>query len=239
MTEIPPNPNNPPPIRSVESAFRAPTRETWALPSKTTFVVGPAKLTPGLHLLAAPKATGKTVTTLALAINYRQAGVPTVFAYVMEPRAQDVRSILAVGEWQKYVESCLLQARNGLLVLDSLTYVLNRLDIITELEDAIGKVTYAGGLTPRDILSVLALDDMARKGNVALIGTLNSELFPIADKLEGACEGAITLSGDGQFLSRSRKARVVESYSIPREFVEAARTELGYPVVVNMFGELA
>lgn len=226
---------NVPPSGSSFSPEDAPSARRWALPEKKVPVVSSFGLTYGLHIMVAPKAAGKTLTALAIAVKAKAEGVRTVFAYIMEPRAHDVTSLLEMGAWQAYLQACLNNASEGLLILDSLTYVLHRLDIIRELEESIGRVTYAGGLTPRDILSILVLDDMARKNKVAVIGTLNSELFPVAEKLEGACEGAIKLLAPGSFLLRTRRTR--ESVSLSVDVSEAAKM-LGYSKRPTLEGEI-
>lgn len=197
------------------------------------------RLSPGLHLLIAPKAAGKTLTSLALHLAYQAAGVPTVFAYLMEPRSPVVDSLLAQGGWDEYLTGMLQTAAGGVVIVDSITYLLNRLGRIVELEEQIGKVTYKEGLTPRDILSVLLTDELARASGVSLIATLNSELFPVPDKLEGACEGVIRLHSPGSLQLRNRSARVTQDVVLHQSLVNAAAELIGYPQQeTSVYGEV-
>lgn len=202
----------------------------WYTPAKTAKTYGRLKLTPGLHLMIAPKAAGKTLTSLALALEYQatQPSCPTVFAYVMEPRAANTTKLLMPGMWEAFLRETMASCEGkGVVFIDSLTYVFHKLAAVEALSETMAKVTYSGGLTPRDNLAALILDDMAREAGVALVGTLNSELFPVAEKLEGACEGAIMLTAPGVFTIRNRATRKAEAMHVD---VTAAAARLGYPL---------
>jgi hypothetical protein len=75
---------------------------------------------------------------------------------------------------------------------------------------------------------VLLLTGWAVRLQVVLIGTLNTELYPIASALGGAAEGELQLLSPGLFKAKSRSAgRYYQTYTIPEEYVKAARDMLG------------
>jgi hypothetical protein len=180
--------------------------------------------------MAGTKGSGKTVTSVGIGLWLKEAKVETMYEYVMEPRAAMTTSLIKPGNWEKHLKAQLDKVKGGLLVVDSLTYLVTRLDAITELEkqNLLSNVTYSGGLSPRDILGVLLHDALAREYRVAMIATLNSELFPVVDKLAGASEGEFKLSAPGSFMHQDRTTRTNVVYKVPDEYMKAAFTGL-YP----------
>jgi hypothetical protein len=180
--------------------------------------------------MTGPKASGKTLTALAIALELLKEGTPCTFRYVMEPRADIVSDFFDKGgaAWEDYLtDACrsVKGEKGGVVIIDSITYLIARLPKLVALKEELSTATYQGGLSPRDIMGVLLHDNIARKEGVALIATLNSELFPTVDKLEGACEGQIILTSPGIFVHRDRTNRTTVTESVS---VDAAANLLGY-----------
>lgn len=212
----------------VQGYVPVPNPGQWMEAVDSVVVPGALGLTTGLHLMIGPKASGKTLTAYAMAISLKRARVKVTYAYVMEPRALFSSHLISGDNWNAFYQAMLDATKGGVIIIDSLTYLLNRLTIIKVLEKDIGKVTYKEGLTPRDILSVLMHDEMAREAGVCVIATLNSELFPVVDKLEGACEGQLQLLSPGTFKMRSRKTRAEIIHSIDPSVLDAAARKFGF-----------
>lgn len=212
--------------QTIRLATAAP--ESWLLPRQESPVPGPLPLTPGLHLMFGPKASGKTLTSLGIAHWTRVSGGAASFSYLLEPRAIGSQSLLSGNRWEEHLDSLLSANKGGVVVVDSMTYVVAKLSTIKGMEAELTGVTYAGGLSPRDILGILLHDEKARLANVALIGTINSELFPVVEKLEGACEGQIQLTSPGTFTLRTRKDREINTFTLPDAARKLATRDLGY-----------
>lgn len=210
---------------------RLPRPDRWAFPVQPSLLKntdGSIVLAPGLYLLFGPKASGKTVTSLAFAIWAKETGLVTTFCYMMEPRARLGADLMKETNWDDAYRELLKRNQGGVLVLDSLTYLIAKLSAVREVEQDLSRVTYAGGLAPRDVLGVLTHDHMARAANVAVVATVNSELFPVIDKLEGAAEGQMILRSPGVYSFRSRVSRALINVTVPVLHFRQARVALGY-----------
>jgi hypothetical protein len=111
------------------------------------------------------------------------------------------------------------------VVVDSLTYIIPAMG-----STALGgqeDVTMKEGLRRSEILGVLALDAQARQIGITVIGTINSELFPRPQALEGACEGAITMESPGRLILRDRQQRSASPLHLRDSSLLAARMLLG------------
>jgi len=192
----------------------------------------PFPMPPGLILMHGPKASGKTVTSLALAHQLKADGVPVSYNYMMEPRAQGSAAafLKTTEDWEAWLKNALQACSGGVLIIDSLTYLLHHLSVLRTLEESISRVTYAGGLTPKDNISVLLYDEMARVANTCLVATINSELLPVVEKLEGACEGQIELHSPGTFSVRTRFTRRPDQVALSEWAMIQAQADLGYPL---------
>jgi hypothetical protein len=183
----------------------------------------------GLHLMGAGRAKGKTITGLAIAEWLEASGVTNMYAYLMEPRSVvPISTIIGGSGWSDKYASLLDQAPNGVLVLDSLTYLIQMTAEMRQVQETLSDVIYKGGLSPKDIIGVLIHDEIARSKRVAVIATVNSELMPTMEVFEGACEGTLNLSSPGSFLHRDRKTREFKNIVVPRRFIESAAKQLGY-----------
>jgi hypothetical protein len=201
------------------------------LPVTAGITEGPVPLAYGLHLMAGVKASGKTVSSLALVYETLAADKPARYEYVMEPRSRFVSSLVGEqGAWQKHLVSAMGRVKGGILVADSLTYLIDKLDKSVEMEEELSRVTYSGGLSPRDIMGVLFHDELARKHEIALVGTLNAELFPVIDKLGGACEGEFQLAAPGSFQHRDRSTRSWKTVALSSSAMTKAFNALNYKV---------
>lgn len=181
----------------------------------------------GLHLMYAPSGGGKTVTSLALSLWYKALSVPSYYEYVGEPRAADVADTLVNSQtWENRLTTAMAKAKGGVCFIDSITYLVTALPKVRELEAKIATVTYRGGLRPIDVVGILMYDALAAEKEVALVATLNSDLFPSVSQLEGACEGAISVSSAGSFTSRNREGRVWTNFEVPSPIFKAAASLL-------------
>lgn len=102
---------------------------------------------------------------------------------------------------QRYVFSTVArmhaQAGGGILIIDSLTLLLGSFG--KELTKGTDKNStddpaMKGGMRRSDIIGLSAFDGWCRSKRVAVIGAINSELFPRTDVLEGACQGSVVLT---------------------------------------------
>lgn len=201
----------------------------FVLPVDAGNIGGQCPLAFGLHLMPGVKASGKTVTSLALAAWIKAQGIPAHYEYVMEPRSVHNADIMAPGQWTAYLSNLLSAKERGVVIIDSLTYLVTRLNESTFIDKSLPQVTYSGGLSPRDILGILFHDAMARQAKVALVATLNAELFPVVEKMGGACEGEFILAGPGVFKHRDRTTRTFHSYDVPIEYTNWSFDTLKYP----------
>lgn len=200
------------------------------LPSKFDPIVPELGLTPGLYLMHAKKTGGKTLNSLAMAYWLRD-GLKTNCAFepMMEPRAPNTFQLLVADKWSVWFRQSCEALSGGVLIIDSMNYVIGRLPEVEEVVRAMGQVTYPGGLTPRDVIGTNAHNQIAEALNVAVIGTINSELYPVVDVLEGACEGRVLItSTSGAIQIRSRLDRETRSHVVPPEFHATAVKKLGY-----------
>jgi hypothetical protein len=172
----------------------------------------------------------KTVTSLALANMYDEEGVTTIYHGVMEPRTPGREELCEPDAWQRIFNDLLTRAGGGVLVVDSLTYLVAQLQKVQDMAEHRGSGTYKGGLNPIDILGVQIHDALALKYDVAVIATINSELYPVIDVMEGACEGKFDLTGYQIMKHRERSSRKDKEFIVPREFVELAFAQLKLPM---------
>lgn len=70
-----------------------------------------------------------------------------------------------------------------------------------------GEPTMPQGLQPSDIAFCVRMQQIASQSHTAIIGIVNSDLVPFADKLEAVCEGTIEVDGPCVMRIRSRRDR--------------------------------
>lgn len=208
----------------------------WAMPVKPPYLrtKRAPPLSAGFHLMLGARATGKTLTALALALQYKEEGIPTLYHYVMEPRASRVD--LAVSGWDEHLREGFKvftrpgdgSVASGVMIEDSMTYTISALQKLKDYDSTKKEVTFKGGLSPRDILGVMLHDSMAKAAGVALIGTVNSDLFPVAGVFEGACEGELQLLHPGEYTARDRRTRQKVNFKVPAQYIREAARILGY-----------
>jgi hypothetical protein len=214
-------------------------------------------LAPGLHLMEGAGKSGKTVNAVSLKIALEASGIPNAYRNVMEPRGMliGVQKVtkpvmqggITVGEtqtehdnyqtWLQEELSVLNKMKNlsephyPVLILDSGTYLIKRLDVTkASLKDDKGAI-YQGGLSYGDILGCLHHCLLAAESEVALVMTINSELLPIVDVLGGAIEGLIKSKGPGKLDVESRDTgRRTMAITLPPSAVRCAiNNVLKYP----------
>jgi hypothetical protein len=202
--------------------------DNTSLPSRTQQVSSTPALFAGFYVMHGARAVGKTVTAIAMHYWLLAQQFRSVYRYVLEPRSILNLQLLRPGEWDIFLDAQLKVASGGALFLDSMTYVVSKIKEAEAFEAGSKGATYPGGLRPVDVVGALAHDSRARQQGVALIGTLNSELFPVVKDLEGAVEGEIRVMGPGSVLIRDRSTRRENTVDVPSQYLEAAKRSLGY-----------
>jgi len=189
-------------------------------------------LYPGLYLMAAPTGGAKTITSIALAtwiaMDSGYSKIP--FLNILEPRSPNAGSDLS----NRLLDSTLsfetlvgLLPKSGALVADSLTHVIPVIGTL-KLGKGVSDTTFKGGVQRSWIVGCLALESAARKAGCTLIGTLNTDLFPGAEHMEGVCEGRMRIGAFGQFALRDRATRQSVNVTIPSDILGVASRALGY-----------
>lgn len=177
-------------------------------------VTGEFNMPPGLYIMHGPRASGKSINCLALALACRKAKRGLVdYQYILEPRAVGSRAFFTQGYASKWLEYACTRATGGLLCVDSVTLLASLLDSHVLFANR-GNVAYKGGVTRGDHLAFAEMDLTARESGVALVATVNSELFPIAELFEGAAEGEIRCNGAGNITLRSRLDRQQRTFNL-------------------------
>lgn len=209
----------------------------FALPMQTRSVCDEPDLTTGLHLMLGPKASGKTLLSLSMAYDLLERGVKTSYNYVLEPRASDTRGLLNPDTWEDWYDVSCKALRGGVLVIDSMTYVIAMLAQLRDLGEYLSTVTYAGGLSPRDIQGALLHNEIAQSRGTCVIATVNSELFPVVDKFEGAVEGQISIRSSRSVSLRNRRTRLESTFSVSETAHNSAIADLGYTPLPSFSSE--
>jgi hypothetical protein len=206
-----------------------PVPKGWTVPRASGGVKQKGlELNYGMYLVPGAKAAGKTASLLGMSFWASELGVPSIFRSVLEPRAPDMEDVMNPQAWRDYVKDAMKLARNGFFALDSITHSLARLPAIVENEATIGTQTFKGGLTPKDILGTLLMDGLAREAKVVLFAAINSDLYPVVDQLEGACEGKAVITSPGQLTLSDRISRVPRPLTVPPQYMKKAFACLGY-----------
>lgn len=90
-----------------------------------------------------------------------------------------------------------------------------------------GEPTMPQGLQPSDIAFCVRMQQVAVRSHLAIIGIVNSDLVPFADKLEAVCEGAVEVDGPGVMRIRSRRDRSFQRVDLTK-YRELAAAFLNY-----------
>jgi hypothetical protein len=93
---------------------------------------------------------------------------------------------------------------------------------------AVQDVTLEGGVNRSSMYGVLALNALCAERKIALIGTVNSELFPRLGIFEGVTEGLVTLEATYSFSIRDRSTRETRLCSLLPEISGVTLAMLGY-----------
>lgn len=181
---------------------------------------------PGLHLMYGPGGVGKTRHSLALQSWLLRRGVLAVHLPFMEPRGSRISfgspitpEMRATGRifeisYDEYLVQQLVKVRNaalvtghpGVLIVDSLSYTLRALATTVTMRTTFGSTTFPGGVDSLDIHGCQEHSAMALAYDVVLIGTVNTDLMPTADRLHGSCEGEFTFGlNDLELIARDRQ----------------------------------
>jgi hypothetical protein len=204
----------------------------WVGPKNPAMTGGEFSLPAGLHLMSGPRGVGKSTTALAFALYLMlQCNLSPVYKYMMEPRATGEYQVTTHTQWIDFLDKLVSDVRSvnsgpGIGIVDSGTYTLP-LTLAPEVTQALGNAAFKGGLTVRDILSTLWLSNRMMDANVALIVTVNSELYPSVDVLEGAAEGIIEVVSPGSFTYKNRSKRIDHAFNLPQSLVQLAFAIVG------------
>jgi hypothetical protein len=177
---------------------------------------------PGLYLVSGARASGKTTTLVALAYELERAGVKVLYKPVHEPRGPTKGPFSNVNSFRGDLEKLLAQHRGYVIILDSITYVISTFSMWKETTS-----TFKEGLTLRDALGVLELSNIAAGHGCAVLGSVNSEIYPVVAPLEGACEGSIKVNSVGALEMRDRRVRQSRPLPVSREALDLALAALG------------
>lgn len=192
----------------------------------------------GFYLFSAETAAGKSTAALALAMKTAALEKQARYIYMDEAGSMAKTPMVPDGLWQfevadknitnlqavitangylKKIKDAMAKCKGGVCVVDSLNgFYLT----CSGLFDA---PALKGGLVPAYQSITLTLNKFAVEADCALIGVLNSTLFPIPS-LEGAAFGAITLSSRGVVNKRDRVDRAgFIPYVIEQQYTTAAR----------------
>lgn len=198
---------------------------------RETLKLGDRRLSPGLYLMASGTGKGKTVSAMALAVQifHENDLKDQVYWTVLEPRTPTVNLQLSKklqdpGTAREGMNDIMKGRR--IAIVDSLTHVVAGLGV-----GQLGKTsdsTFKGGIQRSWILGVLALEMEAREKRCCLIATVNSDLLPGSEAMEGACEGAITIPRIGALMIRDRSDRSRRELALDPRAVRSASKLLGY-----------
>lgn len=119
--------------------------------------------------------------------------------------------------------------RVPVLFLDSVTYLVKGLTVTQAALEKDKGPTFPEGLSFGDVLGVLHHTLRAMENGVAVVGVINSQLYPVVDKLRGACEGTIIVTSPQEARRNSRAtSRMDVPLSIEPWAIKYARALLGY-----------
>lgn len=232
------------------------------------------KVSCGLYIATGATASGKSVTAAAFARSCARAGVNSGYLYAFEARqtlgafqrrveGDVVVSVspgefaylipkLTAAEWKVYD---LDRWYNGLgnpsiLVIDSMTLPM-RAYAADVVKGRAGEPTMSQGMQPSDIAFCERMQAWAVERKLVIIGVVNYDLVPFADKLEGIVEGIFKVRRPGVFDIRNRVTRQSTEVTLPQEDLDYALrdffkyastaqaadvpeyTPMGYPVIKN------
>jgi energy-coupling factor transporter ATP-binding protein EcfA2 len=193
--------------------------------------VGKRPLTYGLYLLTGRTGAGKSTTAVSLALMMGAQTGQMNYANILEPRASgDINkdlsnASLAPGRLDEILAFYASLSSTPYVILDSITYLISAVGALKlgGQED----VTMKGGLRRSEVLGVLSMDEQARQLGITFIGTVNNELFPRPEALEGACEGNISLEAHSlEIFIRDRTDRNATPVALDSAAFTAARSLL-------------
>lgn len=212
----------------------------------------------GFYLLSGGTGGGKSITAAAIALAASTHGVPTRYVYCYEARTpagavvtdgasyasmenpffseqtKSADSDLRMTKFTDYLPDALgfmSDTGVGVVVIDSIALPLRAY----RSRDRQNMATMKEGLQPMDIAFVVAMEQFAVSRNLAIIGVVNDDLVPFANKLEGMAEGVIIVHSPGRFSMRTRYDRMVHEYKLDDNAVEAGAMYLHYPVKESKF----
>jgi len=132
-----------------------------------------------------------------------------------------------IAGFTKIVESVAAGAPK-VIVLDSVTHFLSLYGYCLTVKKNVPDTTLPGGMPRSAIWATLAIDALAREQRVAVVATVNSELFPRVDILEGACEAQMEITQGYTIVYRDRGARKMREVRLNNVVTAQALSSLGY-----------
>lgn len=205
---------------------------------------------PGLHLLHGRRGRGKTANLVALQTELILQGNLVRYKAMNEPRAPQLIESRALspeekralggtyagtyndwylGELAQLQEIGAGMTKVPVLIIDGIHFTLASLALTVSAMENESDVTYKEGINIRTFLGCLHHSMLAARCGVAVLGVVNEDIMPIADRFDAATEGIISITSLGRFTERSRQtARMGITRTIENQYIEAAFTILGY-----------
>lgn len=173
---------------------------------------------PGLYMCAAATGSGKTANMIALQKQLELAKQSSTYTYLNEARSE--LGFIPEGEITRML-SDLDTWPSKLQIADSLTVYF--IEIAAKGSKA---AAFKGGLIPEYIKTLYEINARVSKGGKTLIATVNSDLFPLEDALEGMIEGRIDFSAVWSMVKRDRTLRTWEEIPLSDDAIAAAKSQL-------------
>lgn len=200
----------------------------------------------GLYLVTAGAGVGKSVAARAIAYAAQSAGFATIALYMFEalaPAYPEVESRALFTDPERFLFppgssdlelylSTVLSGRDTkskplVLVLDSISDALR--SYMGERRK--GMTASKDGMQAADKMFATRLNSIGEQRNVIILGLINAEQVPFADRLYGATQGLINVLTASRFRKKDRvTARRASDYTLSSKAVEAALRDMRYEV---------
>lgn len=180
----------------------------------------------GFYLLPAGTAGGKSINSYALA-SWAGSVCTSHYVQINEPGAQEVD----MGKLRELMKRAAGRTEGG--PVRAVVLVIDSLGSILEKASAMSSPTMKGGLTMSAVEALRSIQTYASHLGLCFIGTINSDVFPVQEFLEGVTQGKIIIEGYGELSKRDRGHRAPVRGKIPAEHFERAKSDLKVGVVLG------